>query len=281
MKTIFTLLLLVVLAGSNAQTICGTANEGGVVTLTAPAGYVIVSIDFASYGTPNGSCGSFTIGGCHASNSVSICSTAFVGQNAASINATNAVFGDPCSGTVKRLYVQATYGSTLPLTLISFTAKKYEKDKVKLGWLTAHEVNTSHFLVERSADGALFEAIGSVPANGPAGNYSFVNTITAAAPVYYYRLKMTDKDGKYRYSNIVRINNELTYAELFLFPNPAKGFITIISNKGQEALVTNYSGQALKKIKLQAGNQTLNISGWDSGVYIIKTETAVLKFIKE
>ena len=142
MKRNFTILFFVISVYSNAQTICGTANEGGTVTLTAPAGNVILSIDFASYGTPNGSCGSFTIGACHASTSVSVCTATFVGQTSASINATNAVFGDPCVGTGKRLYIQATYGSTLPLTLLSFTAKKVGKDKVTMNWSTANEVNT-------------------------------------------------------------------------------------------------------------------------------------------
>ena len=99
----------VTFSGNLPGIICGTANEGGVVTLSAPAGTVISGITFASYGTPNGSCGSFTIGGCHAANSVSIVSALAIGQNTVSINADNTTFGDPCGGTPKRLYIQATY----------------------------------------------------------------------------------------------------------------------------------------------------------------------------
>ncbi|TAL41130.1 MAG: hypothetical protein EPN92_13435, partial [Chitinophagaceae bacterium] len=66
MKRFFTLIILLVSVYSNAQVLCGTADEGGVVTLTAPAGNIITSIEFASYGTPNGTCGSFTIGSCDA-----------------------------------------------------------------------------------------------------------------------------------------------------------------------------------------------------------------------
>lgn len=105
------------LSAGTTGTICGTANENGSLTLTAPAGTVFTSIDFASYGTPTGSCGSYTIGGCHASNSVTKVGTYLLGNNSGTIPATNAVFGDPCSGTVKRLYVQASYG-----VIPSFTA---------------------------------------------------------------------------------------------------------------------------------------------------------------
>ena len=92
--------------------ICATAAEGSYLTLTAPAGKVITGINFASYGTPTGTCGSFAIGSCHASNSMSIVSSLAIGRNSVTIGALNSVFTDPCGGTVKRLYVEATYAST-------------------------------------------------------------------------------------------------------------------------------------------------------------------------
>jgi hypothetical protein len=92
-------------------TVCGTAGENGTVVMTAPTGMVFKSVEFASYGTPTGTCGSFSLGACHATNSVSIVSGYLIG-NGGTINipATNSLFGDPCSGTAKQLYVQATAG---------------------------------------------------------------------------------------------------------------------------------------------------------------------------
>jgi hypothetical protein len=90
-------------------TICGTANEGSSVTLTAPDGAVFKTVDFASYGTPNGTCPDFTIGSCNATTSVSKVQTYLLENNSAIIPASNDIFGDPCSGTVKRLYIKATY----------------------------------------------------------------------------------------------------------------------------------------------------------------------------
>ena len=281
MKRFFLVLFSALSIYSNAQTICGTANEGGSVTLTAPVGNVIISIDFASYGTPNGSCGSFTIGACHASNSVSVCSTAFVGQNSATIAATNAVFGDPCVGTGKRLYIQATYGSTLPLTLISFSARKTEKDKVVLNWSTANEVNTQEFLIERSPNGSVFERTGTVPAVGRNGNnYGYTDLIVSNGSAYFYRLKMLDKDGKFRYSNIVRINSKSNMENLSVYPNPATDYITVTSAMHQYAVITNTAGQQIKTIRLIQGNQTINVESWKPGMYFIRTTEAVQKFIK-
>jgi hypothetical protein len=90
-------------------TICGTANEGGNLTLTAPAGGVFDQIVYASYGTPDGTCGLYTNGACHATGSTSIVSTYLLNNNTGTIPATNGVFGDPCGGTYKRLYVEARY----------------------------------------------------------------------------------------------------------------------------------------------------------------------------
>lgn len=282
MKIIFTLQILLIAIYSNAQVLCGTANEGGTITLTAPSGKVFISIDFASYGTPNGTCGSFTTGGCHATNSQSICSGIFVGQNSASIGANNGVFGDPCGGTPKRLYIQATYSSTLPLTLISFTAQKTGQDKVKLAWSAENEINTSHFEIERSSDGLVFGIIGLVTASGSGSNsYSFINTSLSFNASYYYRIKIMDKDGKYQYSNIVRTDNNVSSVKLSLFPNPATDFITISSNQKQEVCITNSTGLTIQNYHLISGNQTINISSWPSGIYFIKTESEVVKFIKK
>ena len=65
-------------------TVCGTAFEGQNLTLTAPTGAVFDQIVYASYGTPNGTCGLYT----------------------------NGVFGDPCGGISKRLYVEARFKYT-------------------------------------------------------------------------------------------------------------------------------------------------------------------------
>lgn len=87
--------------------ICGTANEWSTLSLQCYGGAVITGVSFASYGTPDGTCGAFTAGSCDATTSVANVQTACVQKASCSVSATNGVFGDPCVGTVKRLYVQA------------------------------------------------------------------------------------------------------------------------------------------------------------------------------
>ena len=281
MTKIFTLLALFFSCYTTAQTICGTANEGGTVTLTAPPGYVFTSVTFASYGTPNGSCGSFTTGGCHAANSLSICSAQLVGNNSAGIGASNGVFGDPCGGTVKRLYIEAVYSILLPLKLVSFSLQNFSQSNVRLSWSSANEFNTSHFVIERSPDGISFEEAGTVTAAGSGDHhYSFISMIPGAATTCFFRLKMMDADGRHVYSSILRADTKGSGLNLSVYPNPAAALLTVVSNKIQEATITNSKGQIMKNLLLINGSQTLTVSDWVSGIYFIITPEGVSKFIK-
>src|SRR4029079_8939151 len=97
-------------------------------------------------------------------------------------------------------------GGPLPVTFIGFTAELKNKS-VLLQWQTENERNLSRFIIERSADGNTFSSVGNVAA---AGNSStkINNTILDQLPlpgVNFYRLKMIDTDGKFKYSKVVAI----------------------------------------------------------------------------
>jgi hypothetical protein len=89
-------------------TVCGTAKQGGTITLACPSGQIISSVGFASYGTPSGHCGAFTASTCNASRSVSVVSSVCIGKSTCRVSANGSTFGDPCVGTAKHLYAQVT-----------------------------------------------------------------------------------------------------------------------------------------------------------------------------
>jgi predicted outer membrane repeat protein len=89
--------------------VCEVAAEWTTLSLVCPAGAVIQSVDFASYGLPSGTCGGLVEdSGCHATTSHDIVSRACVGRSTCSVAATNTTFGDPCVGKVKQLSVQVS-----------------------------------------------------------------------------------------------------------------------------------------------------------------------------
>ncbi|XP_041000720.1 beta-galactosidase 1-like [Juglans microcarpa x Juglans regia] len=71
-------------------------------------GQKISSIKFASFGTPEGVCGSFREGSCHAHKSYDAFQRNCVGQNSCSVTVAPEIFGgDPCPNVMKKLSVEA------------------------------------------------------------------------------------------------------------------------------------------------------------------------------
>lgn len=86
---------------------CVTGNENDTLSMTAPSGKVFNRVDFSSYGTPEGSCGSFSIGGCNSGSSNGYNPTPTASF---SVGANNGTWGDPCGGVFKRMYIQMSWG---------------------------------------------------------------------------------------------------------------------------------------------------------------------------
>lgn len=273
-----------------SQTVCGTVNEGGTLTLTAPAGKVFTSVAFASYGTPNGSCGSYTTSSCHASNSSAIVLSYISGQNSASIPATNAVFTDPCSGTVKRLYVEAIYASSLPLRLIEFSGT-LQDDAALLTWQTADETDCSHFDVEMSPDGSSFTKVARLKANNTAGNHTYslkdFSSLTNNQFVYY-RLKSVDLNGSFTYSDIIKLSGTKNQVLLTVLPNPTAGRIYVSGLKQSgtyHVKIADVTGKVVSQQQVTRLQNEINLDGFVTGAYIItiqnSTEVYSLKVMKQ
>ncbi|MCC6286880.1 MAG: T9SS type A sorting domain-containing protein [Chitinophagaceae bacterium] len=158
----------------------------------------------------------------------------------------------------------------LPLTWLDFTAVNCSNN-VCLEWKTTNELNTAYFDVERSADGIAFEKIGNVPSANKPGEHTYnLKDYTPFYGINYYRIKQTDKDGAYTFSKIVNVNiNAAGVARLT--PNPANNYFVLKGIlKAEKIDVFNISGQLVKQWTSVAGNQQLNISNLQPGIYIIK-----------
>lgn len=82
---------------------------GPVLSLECPnPNQVISSIKFASFGTPLGTCGSFSRGRCSSARSLSVVRQACVGSKSCIIGVSVNTFGDPCKGVMKSLAVEAS-----------------------------------------------------------------------------------------------------------------------------------------------------------------------------
>lgn len=181
----------------------------------------------------------------------------------------------------------------LPVKLTGFRAQHYGKLN-KLDWVTAQEINSSNFEIERSIDGRNFTMIGGVKAsaNSSVNNYYSYNDKQPSKAINYYRLKIVDKDGRFEYSETRPVNN-LGGLEAVIKSNPAKdGLLKVRLSADKSAIVElsilGVDGKILtnQKINVNAGitDKSINISSIDNGVYFIRIQSSNqkigLKFVK-
>lgn len=92
-------LVTTTIGSSAANPFCGTIINLATLQLACEdPSAVINAIQFASYGTPTGTCGNYAVGSCNAPNSTAIVSSYCLNKNNCSVPATTPIFGDPCYG---------------------------------------------------------------------------------------------------------------------------------------------------------------------------------------
>lgn len=184
-----------------------------------------------------------------------------------------------------------TIGNPLPVSLLYFTGTNVNKDNL-LKWATSSEQNSKEFRLERSLNGTDFTQIAVVQAAGNstsqrAYNYTDRNIDLLNSTVMFYRLKQVDNDLNFKYSNIVRLNYLSGGGKpSIVYPNPTGGTITILigDNKliGTEASVSDINGRLLKKFKITATSQSIDLSTYVGGVYFIRLQNKeTLKIVKQ
>jgi len=179
-----------------------------------------------------------------------------------------------------------TLGSTqlsttpLPVELIYFRAS-VKNEFTQLTWATATELNNDFFRVERSEEGENWKIVQNVKGQGTKNTES-VYSITDPTPVNgiaYYRLVQVDFDGTTTYSNIIKVETEVT--ELVVYPNPSENSpvnIIVSPREGENVKVlvevVSAQGVVLKKYEAEAStNQSktfiLQPQELASGIYQI------------
>ena len=141
------------------------------------------------------------------------------GASAWEIIASDAVgsnyFGNLTSQGYQNSFSPFTLGSSsstnvLPIELVSFSGEKKDNRNI-LNWTTASEINNAFFTVEKSYNGIDFEWVGTKEGTSPSTqiiNYSLTDYYILET-LNYYRLKQTDFDGKFEYSNTISIDNRV------------------------------------------------------------------------
>ena len=174
-------------------------------------------------------------------------------------------------------------GGVLPVKYLSFDAVVSNKS-VLLKWLTAEEINNSHFEVERSFDINNFSTIGlvldGVNVNGTNKSYQFKDNSAElqGRSIVYYRLKQFDIDGKTTYSKtlVVRLQAK-TDVLMQVSPNPFVENLNVRFNSTEtgtaQIRIVNITGQTLlsKQSTISKGYNNIQIDNLDRlslGMYV-------------
>jgi hypothetical protein len=157
--------------------------------------------------------------------------------------------------------------SSLPVDLLSFQANASKNKTVGLNWSVADEKSIKNYSIERSAEGLKFSPIGSVEAkNGSTQTDYAFNDETPLRGINYYRLKINEEDGTFKYSKVqsVRAGSRTKYE---IYPNPTSDYVQIKNAESVESVnIYDISGRLVRQFSNNTASQ-LDISELPKGVY--------------
>jgi hypothetical protein len=136
-------------------------------------------------------------------------------------------------------YTLALHTGTLPVELVSFTAKLNSSKEVDLYWVTASEKDNDFFTIERSQDGKTFSDLAYIKTQGNLTTLQkYHHTDKNPLPgTSYYRLRQTDIDGTNEAFNIVSVNIDESKNDKLnvrVWPNPYSVGFTAEFNSEKE-----------------------------------------------
>ena len=187
---------------------------------------------------------------------------------------------------LKNVIVKGEALTALPVNLLSFDGM-YNGENVKLSWKTTNEIDMDKYVVEKSKDGRSFSNIGNINANNTS-SYELIDQYPFAG-ANYYRLRMIEKNGQFKFSKIVLINTKPA-AGISVYPNPAKDQVIVLHQKADKPahiFVYNANGARVltAPVKQTAVQSAIDVSDLSHGIYLIVYSDGSLRttatFIKQ
>jgi Secretion system C-terminal sorting domain len=177
-------------------------------------------------------------------------------------------------------FSQKTTLTNTSVDLVSFTAQSNGADKIDLNIVTGSEINFSHFVIQRSADGVNFEDVAIIfseedNTNSAPRFYFYTNNLNKKSASIYYRLKIVDLKEQYKYSDTIAFSSLTSGIYANVSPQQNKLKITIPENWSGKTVYYSIYNANNKIIKEEVRNnatqtETLNITDLPTGRYIIK-----------
>ena len=224
-----------------------------------------------------GACGSLTNLGCSSGSGGTVTTTILN----LSPNQTVTIGLDGNAGANCSFNISATNTIVpLPISLVSFSAVQL-RDYVTIDWTTASETNNNYYTIEKSYDGIDFLPLENIEGQGTTNSFTTYNRkdYNLRGGLNYYRLKQTDFDGKFTYSDTraVIISEDDAALNFTIVPNPsdALSYTSLILNKKISEAITvticDINAKIMHESLVEVDGTTVDLNHQlKSGIYIVR-----------
>jgi hypothetical protein len=261
-----------------------TASVTGLLSPTDPLSYVILQggdVSASNFATPYGGSAGLDWKWTGPNNF-----TSNVRNPSATIAGTyNLELTEMRNGCKDVALVPVAFAAVLPVKYASFTAEVFENKLVILKWVTASEINNSHFEVERSfGNNSGYVKIGTVAQSDVVNNgkisyqYNDASKELKGKQIIFYRLKQVDLDGKATYSEVLAVKlTGKNDGSLQVFPNPFADNLelrfSVSVNTYAEIRIVSMTGKLIliNRTKVNKGPVQVKVKGLgqlNAGAYI-------------
>lgn len=171
-----------------------------------------------------------------------------------------------------------------PVAYLSFDAFP-DETFVVIQWVTASEINNDFFTIERSKDGLSFEELIKVQSQGSGADIRTYEALDKHPyeGISYYRLRQTDFDGNFSFTEVVQVlmENQASW-DFVLSPNPNDGRILQVDLTGIDVgenifvQIADLQGKIVfeadqNRLPLASNRLEINLEGkLAAGSYVVK-----------
>ncbi len=172
----------------------------------------------------------------------------------------------------------------LPLTWLNITGTLDARSRVNINW-EVEEQQVAGYDVERSTDGTHYSSMATLVSQGDGRHVYHYAESQALDGMAYYRIRQTDKDGRYTFSKTLIMKGQAA-GNVTVYPNPSKGMVTINiterSLMNTTARLYDIQGKELQQVRIVQSVTSLNLGNYKPGTYMLRLQNgATVKLLKE
>ncbi len=227
----------------------------------------------ATQGTP------FVVEKCNGASPPSYCADCLTMSDAA-IEAKIRTYDTVAANIIRDLLAYQARNIVLPIELLNFSATA-EKTGNHLTWTYAHAKDLAELSLEKSPDGVNFIPL-SKKEQGLTFSAFDTSPVLDELPfeLTYYHLKIKELNNKIHFSKTISVKRSDILRGIKVHPNPVNDVLNIENQAGQTIEIVNVLGQVVRKLVVMDALHSVNVYMLQSGVYFLRTNDSVTRFVK-